>query len=363
MVVTKNTTNTDKWEEEKYLKQIKARSYLTENSSIDEIFEWISESNFDSEELKQFIQDNISFFASENFRKKLIEKWTKLKNKNDMIMIVFLITFIDSINENNEINNIIKKELDLTRDKITEIIESNEEKVSSYNAQKEIITKKAKQLEETIYTLENEISQYRELIKRQSDNLKEKITLIEELNKKELLLVKTFKQSHELVKRSKRIGIFLEIANTRWKLKINPIVIDAIKKQKIHSNNEKDYSDTYTKEYTSSIVRYKDYPDIREFHLKNIWEDSGKQTTKNSNETEFNSEDIKKMMDRIYELEEQAKIDSKKIEELKKTSQKQAKKIKELKVEKKKLKDDNEKLQKIIIISGWNRFQSTKKED
>jgi signal recognition particle receptor subunit beta len=115
-------------------------------------------------------------------------------------MIVFLITFIDSINEKNQLNKTIIDELSITKQLINKIIQSNEEDIQSYNSQQKIIVQKAKQLEESIIILENEINQYKQIIKSQSNNLKENIGTIEKLSKKEELLKKALKQSHELVK-------------------------------------------------------------------------------------------------------------------------------------------------------------------
>jgi len=366
MNIKQNTTLSDK---------VNSKNYLTEDSNLDQIFEWISESNFDSEELKQFIQENISFFASENFRKKLIEKWTKLKDKNDMIMIVFLITFIDSINEKNQLNKTIIDELSITKQLINKIIQSNEEDIQSYNSQQKIIIQKAKQLEESIIILENEINQYKQIIKSQSNNLKENIGTIEKLSKKEELLKKALKQSHELVKEWKDLGIFIEVANTKWELRINSTAVDAVGKQSIHSHEEKDFK-IKDEPSTSSIIKAWESTNIKPFKLKQIWKNTGtdSQTTETHSaiieEQEYNSEDIKKMMDRIYDLEQQSLLDTQKIEELEKIANKRTRKIEKLKAENneldeknKKLVNENDSLQKTVIVSAWSRFNETKKED
>jgi dGTP triphosphohydrolase len=91
-------------------------------------------------------------------------------------MIIFLVTFIDKVNEQNFINQNVENELNLTKEKIDGIIKLNEE-------QKEIIKKYIKK-DNQRKQLEKEISIYKEITKTQSKNLKENISTIQELEDK-----------------------------------------------------------------------------------------------------------------------------------------------------------------------------------
>jgi dGTP triphosphohydrolase len=91
-------------------------------------------------------------------------------------MIIFLVTFIDKVNEQNFINQNVENELNLTKEKIDGIIKLNEE-------QKEIIKKYIKK-DNQRKQLEKEISIYKEIAKTQSKNLKENISTIQELEDK-----------------------------------------------------------------------------------------------------------------------------------------------------------------------------------
>ncbi len=267
------------------------RNYLTESSTVDEIFEWINKENFNSEELKQFIQNNIDFFSSKNFRQKLIDKWAEWKNKNDMIMIIFLITFIDNINYNLDVNQNILNELNKTKSRVDEIVKLNEEqkKVISLYIKKDIQRKK----------LEEEISIYKEITKKQSNNLKENIWTIELLESTIEKHKKLWLQLNSLIKEAKEVWIFIEVANSKWELRINTLAISAIEKQSIHIPSERTSATLNETENKWTIIKAWDYRNIEEFKFKEIVDENTPEELE-----EFSDPiSVKLILDRVSELE------------------------------------------------------------
>jgi len=280
----------------------------------------------------------------ETIDKRKYKQVIKLLKNPDFIMYIQAITMQIVKDNKFEYSQTISQERESYKKKVDEVI--------SLTTQQEIIIKKAKQLETSISNLKAEIQEYRLLIKRQSNNIEENIKLIDELSEKENLLVKALRQSHSLVKEGKKLWIFVEVANSKWELRLNSTAVNATKKQTILSYKEKEFSPIIEERSSSKVIKAWDDKEIERFELKDIDE-----TKEEKIEEEFNVEAIRDMLKEIQQKEESDRKKIKELEEelkkLKETTDQQSKKIKSLKAEKKDLKRENESLKKTVIVSGW----------
>ncbi len=287
-----------------------------------------------------------------------------LKLLNDSKFLTYIQAITMQIVKDNklEYSQTINSERQSYKKKVDEVI--------SLTTQQEIIVKKARQLEESIWILEIEIDEYKVIAKKQSKNLEQNIFTIEKLTEKEDLLKQALEQSHNLIKEAKKLWIFVEVNNSRWELRLNSTAVDATSNQTIHSYKPKESlgrfestSSKIIKSWDKTIVEpftLKEIPDTKKSENFEIETDNQEQTSMVS---EYDAEDIKKMMDTIYYLEEQSKIDSKKIIKLGDSTEKQSKKLEKIKLENKKLKEENDTLKKTVIKAGWWMIVEKKEED
>ena len=356
---------------------------LNENSSIEEIFTIIN-NNSNAQEWVDFIQNNLDFFSWKNFTDKLIYKLKTEKNSEKKSMILFILSFIYKLNENSEeistkIANIVKE----YQTKLNNIVWEK----TSIEEQKKWIESWNKQLVQKLNSKEEELNLLNEILnsfwiksnlelKNKLKNSAKLVKIFEILENdwtfkkwdNILEIVNRLNKSHTALEKFINIlveqWILLRVANSKELPKINNTALNAVKKTKIYepkNNPVKENIDYTDSDTNSQIIRaWENTANIKKFQLKEFEQSEEIDEQETDKNEEINSEDVKLMMDRIYELEQKAQQDSQKIKQLEEESLKQKEKYKKLEKKHKKELEEKEKEIQARIIEAIANYHSKK---
>jgi len=192
--------------------------------------------------IKEYIQNNIEYFISDEFKNKLHTKAIESKDNTEKKLIIFIISLMDELNKNNLSIEEITKEFN---QKINEIIEQKD-----FTEQSIIISKKLKEeIEEENMTLKESNEWLEEWKKIVEDS---NIKLIEKLKIAEGLLKDSQEKNKKLTESHNALFLFIQLLEKNklivpvenWKWKINPLVeisetkvIDTVKTQQPSEKN------------------------------------------------------------------------------------------------------------------------------
>lgn len=353
---------------------------IDKNSSLEDIFKILNNSKT-AQDWIDLIQENLDFFISEKFKSKLIEELKIQKDKEKISMILFILSFIQKINNNSDNTNnkiaiIVKKYQTKLNDIILEKNSIKQQKKWVESGNKKLLSKlssKEEQLNsltkilnsfwiETNQELQNKLKNSEKLVNifeiLESDWTFKKwddiVEIVNRLNKSHTALEKFI---NILVKQ----WILLRVANSTKLPKINNTALNAVKKTKIYdTNNINIESELNFLNSNSQIIAWENTQNIKKFQLKEFKQSEEVAEQESDKNEEINSEDVKLMMDRIYELEQKAKQDSKKIKQLEKKSLKQKEKYKQLEKKNQKKLDEKEKEIQARIIEAIANSHSKK---